>query len=43
MGTVSNIDCEVEGLGDVLINVSDNQGKCVAITLKDVLFIQGMK
>jgi hypothetical protein len=39
MGTVSGIVFEMKGLGDVVINVSNNQGNCVAITLKDVLFV----
>ena len=38
MGTVSEIDCEVKGLGDVTINISNAEGNRVAITLKDVLF-----
>ena len=43
MGTVNGIDCEVEGLGDVVINVSNTKGNCVSITLKDVLFVPALE
>jgi hypothetical protein len=37
MDTNTSIECEVEGLGDVVINVSNTQGNCIFTTLKDVL------
>ena len=43
MGIVSGIDCEVKGLGDVTINVSNAEEKSVAITLKDVLFVPSLE
>jgi hypothetical protein len=43
MGIVIGIDCEVEGLGDVIINVSNAEVNCVSITLKDVLFVPSLE
>jgi hypothetical protein len=43
MGIVSGIDCEVKGLGYVIINVSNAEGNCVSITLKDVLFVPSLE
>ncbi len=43
MGTVSGIDCEIKGLGDVIINVSNTEENRVAITLKDVLFVPALE
>jgi hypothetical protein len=38
MDTVNGIGCEVEGLGDVVINVCNTQGNFVFIFFKDVIF-----
>ena len=43
MGIVSGIDCEVKGLGDVIINVSNDEGNCVLVLLKDILFVSSLE
>ncbi len=43
MGTISGIDYEVKGLGDITINVSNVEANLVTITLKDVLFVPSLR
>ena len=43
MGIVNGTDCEVKRLGDVIINVSNAEGNCVSITLKDALFVPSLE
>ena len=43
MGTVSGIACEVKGLGDIILTVSNIEGNRVVITLKDVLFVPDLE
>jgi hypothetical protein len=43
VGTVSGIDCKVEGVGDIEVTTSNSKGHPVSVTLKDVLFVPELR
>ena len=42
LGTVSGIDCKIEGSGSISFFVHDRQGEQVQMNLKDVLYVPSL-
>ncbi len=43
VGSVSGIDCEVKGVGDVEVKICNKTGIPVSITLKEVIYVPGLR
>jgi hypothetical protein len=37
LGVVNKIGCDIKGVGNVTIDVSEKIGRCIKVTLKNVL------